>query len=93
MSLFLINKVWREKQTRVKDMNITFQIQTLILPLAFWSRLGAGQLKTQVLKQALWGRGACVNLQVFAAGDTIIGATLFFNQAPRACTYVAIIRI
>lgn len=51
MSFFLINKVWRKKQTRVKDMNITFQIQTLILPLAFWSRLAAGQLKTQVLKQ------------------------------------------
>lgn len=93
MSLFLIKKVWGKKQTRVKDMNITFQIQTLILPLAFWSRLAAGQLKTQVLKQVLWRRGACINLQVFATGDAIIATTLFLNQAPRACTYFAIIRI
>lgn len=45
LRLFLINKVGeKKKQTRVKDMNIMFQIQTLILLLMFWSRLAVGQL-------------------------------------------------
>lgn len=79
----------KKKKTRVKDMNM-FQIQTLILPLIFWSRLVTGQLKTQVLKQVPLGRGTCINLQVFATGEII--TTLFLNQAPRTCTFVAFIR-
>lgn len=59
----------KKPKTRVKDMNFMFQIQTLILPLIFWSMIAAVQLKTQALKQVPLGRGACINLQVFATGD------------------------
>lgn len=36
-------------------MSIMFQIHTLILLLMFWSKLAAGQLKTQVLNQVPLG--------------------------------------